>query len=163
MGVGAEQLPVFFQSQHIGVGIHPGLVQLIQTHQSIAHLVRGVAEHQHDFLRAHGDAPQADGEPVPGQNGKNHTDGLPAQLGPDVLGNGIHSGVVALGAGHHRLGDRHHIPIPKGEALALGGLQDTVYHNLRQVIPLPDDGGTDTSGHGADFSFHNQITSFQSE
>ena len=162
VGVGAEQLPVLFQRQHIGVGVHPGLVQLIQAHQSVAHLVGGIAQHQHELLRTHGDAPKADGEPVPGQDGENHADGFPSQLGADILGDGVHGGIVALSPGHHGLGDRNHVPIPKGEALTLGGLQDAVHHDGRQIIPLPDDGGADTSGYGADFSFHNQITSFQS-
>ena len=64
--------------------------------QGIAHLVRGVAQHQNHLLAAAGNAAQADGKTVTGQDGENNTDGLAAQLGADILGNGIDGCVVTL-------------------------------------------------------------------
>ena len=150
----AEQLPVLFQRQHVAVGIDLCLIQLVKAHQLVAHLVGRIAEHQHDFLHASGDAPQADGEAVPGQDGENHTDGIPAQLGADIGGNGIHGRVVALGPGHHGLGDGDHVTIPQRVAFALGGLQNAAHHDLCQIVALTDNRAADASGYGSDFSFH---------
>ena len=46
----------------------------------IAHFIGRIAEHQHDLLRAAGDAAQADGKPVPAQNREDDADGLSAQM-----------------------------------------------------------------------------------
>jgi hypothetical protein len=42
----------------------------------------------------------------------------------------------------------------KTETLALGGVQNAVHHDLGKIVTLADDGATDTSGSGSNFSFH---------
>lgn len=70
----AEQLPVFFLGEYVGPGIDPFLVQFIRVKKMIAHFIGGIGQHKGDFIRAPGDAPQADGETVPAQDGEDHAD-----------------------------------------------------------------------------------------
>ena len=86
--------------------------------------------------------------------GEDDAAGVPAQLGADIGGNGIHGCVVALSAGYHGFGDGDHVPIPQCIALAVRGLQNAVYHDLRQIVAFPNDGAANASGYGSDFSFH---------
>ena len=44
-----------------------------------------------------------------------HPFSIHAEFGPAVLGDGVDGGVVALGAGHHGLGDGHDIPVLEGK------------------------------------------------
>ena len=159
MQILTEQLAVALQRQYIRIGIDLGLIQLVQRNQLIAHFIRRIAEHQNHLLGASGDTPQADSKPVPGQNGEDHADRLAAQLSADILGNGIYAGVVALSTGHHRFGDRHHIPVAHGIAFAFGCLQHALHNNIYQIITLPDNGAANASGYSSDFSFHT-VTSF---
>ena len=101
-----------------------------------------------------GDAPQADGEAVAAEDGENHTNRLPAQLGADVGGDLVYSGVVALGPGHNGLGHGHDIPVPEGKAVLPCGLQQGIGDNFRQVVPAADDGGADTPGYCTDHTAH---------
>ena len=52
----AEELAVFLLAEHVLPRIDALLVQAIQVDEMVAHLVGGIAEHQHDLLGAHGDA-----------------------------------------------------------------------------------------------------------
>ena len=153
MPVYAEQLTVFRLRQHVGIGVHARGVDLIQADQLVAHLVGGVAEHQHDFFGALGDAPQADGKAVAGEDGEDHADCTAAQLRFHVRRDIVHGGVVALGPGYHGFRHGDHVPVTQGKALAFGGFQHAVRHDLRNVVSLTDDGAADAAGTGADSSF----------
>ena len=152
-----EQLAVLLQGEDVGVGIDTGLVDLVQRHQLVAHLVGGVGQHQHHLLAAHGDTAQADGEAVAGEDGEDHTDSLTAQLGADVVSDVLHRAVVALSAGHDGLGHGDDVAVTKLKALGLGGLQDALGDDGGQIVALADDGAANTPGYGTDFSclFHN--------
>ena len=82
----------------------------------------------------------------------------------DILGNLIHSDIVALGPGHHGLGHGDHIPVLQGVAVCLLGRIDTVYHDIDDVVPLADDGASDASGnnacHGHVLQYSSRIGSF---
>ena len=159
MQVLAEELTVTLQSQNIGVGIDLGFVQLVQGNQLIAHLVGGVAQHQNDLLAAAGNTAQADSKTVTGQDGENNTHGFTAQLGADILGNGIHGCVVTLSTGHDGLGQCHNVTVADLIAFACCSFQHAAYGDLNQIVTLTDDGAANASGNGSDFSFHND-TSF---
>ena len=82
----------------------------------------------------------------------------------DILGNLIHSDIVALGPGHHGLGHGDHIPVLQGVAVCLLRRIDTVYHDIDDVVPLADDGASDASGnnacHGHVLQYSSRIGSF---
>ncbi len=151
---GAELFPELLPRKGIPVGVHPGLIQGLLAHQVVAHLVGGVGEEEDNFFRPPGKAPQQDGKAVAAEDGEHHPDGLPPQLPADVGGDLVHRGVVPLGAGHHRLGDRHHILFPNGDVLPLEGRHHGIRHNGGQVVPLPDNGGPDPPHHSTKHSFH---------
>ena len=75
---GTEFLPELLLGKGIPVGIHPRLVQGLLAHQMVAHLVRGVGEHQHHLFGPPGKALQEDGEAVAAEDGEEDADGLPA-------------------------------------------------------------------------------------
>ena len=150
----AEQLPVPRQGEHVLVGIHPLLVHSVQADEVVAHLVGGVTEHEDNLFGPFGNAPQADGKTVAAEDGENHAYRLPAQLGPDIVGNFIHGGVVALGPGHDGLGHGHNVPVAEGKAILGGGLQQGIGYDLHQIVPTADDGGADAPGYGTDHTTH---------
>ena len=57
---------VFFQCQHICIGIYPRLINLIPGQQMIADLVGRIAQHQNNFSRPPGNAPETNGKTVTG-------------------------------------------------------------------------------------------------
>ena len=154
----AEELPVALQSQQIPVRIHALLVQTVPVHQVVAHLVRGIGEHQDHFLRALGDAPQADGKAVAAEDGEDDADGPAAQLLSHVGGDIVHRGVVALGPGHNGLSHGDDVPVMEGKALLLGGGQDGCGHDLLQIVSLTDDGGADAPGYSSYHTTHRFFT-----
>jgi hypothetical protein len=125
----------------------------------VTNLVGGIAEHQNDLFAAFGNAAQANGKSVAAENRENNTHSFTAQLSADVLGDGIHGGIVALGTGDYGLCNCNHISVAQSKTFAVGSLQDTVHHNGSQVIALADDGAADAAGSSANSSFHN-VTSF---
>ena len=104
----------------------------------VAHLVGGIAQHQHHLFHAQGDAPQQQGEAVAAQNGERDTYGLAAGLGLHVGGDLLAGGVVALAAGHHGLGHSHHIAITGGDAVFLQRVQNGVHRGLDDVVALAE-------------------------
>ena len=52
----AEQLTELAFGQYIAPGIDAFFIQSIQIDQMISHLIRRIAEHQHDFFYARGDS-----------------------------------------------------------------------------------------------------------
>ena len=152
MAVFTEEIAVLFQGQYVGIGIHAGFVHLVQADQFVANLVRGVGEHKHDLLRAHGDTPQADGKAVPAQDREDDAHGSAAALRTDVRSDILHGGVIALGTGNNGLGDGNDIPVTQFKSFFLRSQQDAVRHDGGQVIALADDGAADAAGNGADSS-----------
>ena len=136
----AEGLAELGQAQHVVPGVDARLVQLIQRHQMVAHLIGGIAQHQHHLLHAQSDAPQQQGEAVAAQNGERDAHGLAAGLGLHVGGDLLAGGVVALAAGHHGLGDGHHVAVAGGDVVLPQGVQNSVHRGLDDVIALAEDG-----------------------
>ena len=156
MPVHAEQLTVLFERQHVGIRIDARFVELIQTHQFVADLVRRIAEHQNDLLRALGDASQTNRKPVAGKNRENHADRSAAELLFHVRRNVVHRGVIALRARHNRFGHGDHVPVAQRKSVAAGRLEHAVRDDGRKVVPLPDDRAADAAGNCSDPSccFH---------
>ena len=150
----AEELPVFLQGEDVLVGVHPLLIHRVQADEVVAHLVGGVAEHEDNLFRPLGDAPQADGKAVAAEDGEDHADCLAAQLGPDVGGNVVHRGVIALGPGDNGLSHGHNVPVPDGKAVLPGGLQQGAGNHLHQIVTAADDGGADAPGNCTDHTAH---------
>ena len=154
-----EQLAVLLKRQHVAHGIDALLVQQILVEEMVAHLVGGVAELQHDLLRAHRDAAQADREAVAAQDREHDADGAAAELGADVRRDVLHGGVVALRAGHDGLGHGDHVAVAHGKAEAVlrrRGLQHAVDHDLSQIVALADDRRADASGNSTYHSIHEE-------
>ena len=145
MLVDAKQLPVLLQSQHVAVGVHAGRVDLVEAHQLVAHLVGGIAQHQHDLLRAFGESSQADGEAVSGKDRENDADSAAAGLRADILRDIIDRRVIALGSGDNRLRHCDDVSVPNGKALCFRGFQHAVCHDHRKVVTFTDDGAADSS------------------
>ena len=152
----AEQLPVFFQGQHVPVGVHALFVHHIRVDQVIAHLVGGIAQHKNDLLCALGNAPQADSEAVAAEDGENNAHRFTAQLFLYIGGNIVHGGIVALSTGHDGLGHGHYIPVPDGKAiLRLGGsLQNGLGDDLHQIVAAADNRRPDAPGNSTDHTAH---------
>ena len=72
------------------------------------------------------------------------------KLGAHIGGDLVHGGIIALGPGHHGLGDGDDVLVPQGKAVALGRRQHAVHHDLGDVVPLPNDGGPDAPGYSTD-------------
>ena len=144
----AKQLAITLQCQHVGVGIDAGLVNLIKGNEMIAHLVGGIAEHQYNLLGAAGDALEADGEAVAGQDGEHHAHGVATQLGLNVGSDGVDGSVVALGAGHDGLGQGNDVTVTQRKSFACGGGQHAVRHDSSQIVALSNNGATDAAGYG---------------
>ena len=70
----------------------------VHGHQMVAHLVGGIAEHQHDLLHAGGDALQQQGEAVAAENGERYAHRLAAGLGADIGSDLRHSKLKCKGA-----------------------------------------------------------------
>ena len=80
-------LAVSLQCQHVRIRIYTAAVQHIHIKQMVAHLVRRIAQHQHDLFRTLRNPPQADGETVPAEDGEHYADSAAAQLCFYVCGN----------------------------------------------------------------------------
>ena len=145
MTVLAEKLSVPFKAQHIAVGVDARFVDLVQADQFVAHLVGGIGQHEDDLLCAFCDASQADGETVAGKDGEDDAHGAAAQLGPDVLGNIVDTGIVALRPGHNGFRDSDHVSVSDGKPFVFGCLQDAGGNDLSQIVALSDDGAADAS------------------
>ena len=113
----------------------------------VAHFVGRIAQHQHNLLRAFGNAPQADGETVTGQDREDDADGFPAQLRFHIGRDIVNGTVVALGTGNNGFCNGNDIPVTEGKAFAFRSFQYAVGHNVSQVIALTDDRQTDASGY----------------
>ncbi len=151
---GAELLEV----QHVVPRVDARLIQLIQAHQMVAHLVGGVGQHQHHLLAAPGDALEQQGEAVAAEDGEGDAHGPAAGLDPDVGGDLGNGGVVALAAGHDGLGHSHHVLVAGLDAVAVQRGQHGVHNAGDDVVALPEDGRADTTCHGADQSAHENIS-----
>jgi len=98
----------------------------------VAHLVRGVAEHQKDLLGALGDAPQADGEAVAAEDGEDNADGFAAELCANIRGNIINAAIVALRTCHDGLGHGDDIAVAGRNTAFLDGFQDGIGYDFRR-------------------------------
>ena len=144
-----EQLMEALFSEHIGPGVDALFVQSIQIHQVISHFIGRIAEHEHNLFGAHGNALEAHGKTVTAEDGENHTHGLPAEFALDVLGDLLHGNIVALGPGYHRFGHGDDILVMNLEAAAFRSAEHAVHYDLADVVPFPDNGGTDAPGNGS--------------
>ena len=106
----------------------------------VAHLVGGIAEHQHHLLAAACDALQQQGEAVAAENGERDANGLAAGLGPDIGADLLHGGVVALAAGHHGLGDGHHVLVVRLDAVFTQRVQHGLHSNGHGIVALAENG-----------------------
>ena len=157
----AEGGPELGKAQHVVPGVDALLVQLIHAHQMVAHLVGGVAQQQHHLFTAAGDALQEQRKPVAAEDGERDTYRLAAGLGPHVgadIGNG---GVVALAAGHHRLGDGHDVAVTGGDAVFPDGVHHRVHGDGHNVVALTENGRPHAPHHGADGSVHHYRLPFK--
>jgi len=149
-----ESRAELLQRQHIVPRVDAGLVQLVQTHQMVAHLVGGIAQQQHDLLGAHGDAPQQQGEAVAAEDGECHAHGLAAGPGAHVLSDLLTGGVVALAAGHHGLGHGHHVAVTGGDVVFSQRIQHGADGDVHHAVALAEDGGAHAPDHGTQSSAH---------
>ena len=150
----AEQLAILRQIQNIAVGINPVGVQIVQIDQMVPHFVRGIGEHEDDFLGAFRKPAQADGKAVAAEDRENHADGLSAKLGADICGDIVNTGIIALRTGDDSLRHADNVTITDSKAFALGGLKDTIDNDRSQVISLTDDGSADASGYSSNHAAH---------
>ena len=118
----------------------------------VAHLVGGVAHQDVGLLEGAGDALEADGDAVAAEDGEGQADGVGAELGGTVLGDGVHAGVVALAAGHHGFGHRHDVLILEFDVLLFAAGEDGVGDDLYKVVALTDDGAAHAARCCADSS-----------
>ena len=149
----AEQLAEARKRQHIAVRVNVGCVEGVEADDLVAHLVRGIAEHQHDPFSSAGDAAQADGEAVAREDGEQNADRPAAQLGSDVGGDSVGRCIVALRARHDRFRHRHNVAVVQRKAVARGGSQHAFGHDGGEVVSLADDGAADAARNCANFSF----------
>ena len=154
MDYGAEVAAELLQGQHVPVGVHAGLVQLIHADQVVTYLIGGQAEEQHDLLRTGGNAGEQEGETVAAEDGEGDAHGLAAGLGLHVGGDLLNGGIVALAAGHYGFGDGDHVLIPGGDALLSQGVCNGVGGDGNDIVTLTENGGTHTAHHGTDGSAH---------
>ena len=150
----AEGGPELLQIQHVVPRVDARLVQLIQRHQMVAHLVRGIAEHQHHLLHTGGNAAEQQGEAVAAEDGEGDAHSLAAGLGLHVGGDLLHRGIVALAAGHHGLGDSRHILVMGLDAVLLQCRQDRGDHALHHIVALTENGGANAPCHRTQCSAH---------
>lgn len=163
MAVDAEQLAVSLERQHVGEGIDPRLVKLVETDQLVADLVGRIAEHEDDLLRALCDAAEADGEAVARKDWENDADRFSAELGADVVRYVAYRGVVALRSRHHRFGHCDDVSVADGEALGLGRLENAFGDYRAEIVSLADDGAADAARYGTDSAcvfVHKKIQTF---
>ena len=150
----AEGGPELLQIQHVMPRIDARLVQLIQRHQMVAHLVGGIAEHQHHLLHTGGNAAEQQREAIAAENGEGDAHSLAAGLGLHVGGDLLHRGIVALAAGHHGLGDSRHVLVMGLDAVLLQCRQDGGDHALHHIVPLTENGGANAPCHRTQCSAH---------
>ena len=144
MLVFAEKLAVFFESEHIAVGIDARFVKLVKDYELIAYLVGGIAEHEDYLFRAHCYAAQTDCKSVAGQDREDDAHSPAAQLGADVLGDIRDSGVVALRPCDDGLGERDYIAVAQTEAFGFCRGEHAVGYDCGKIVPLADNGAPDT-------------------
>ena len=152
----AEELAVFFEAQYVAVGVDALFVHHVDVDQVIADLVRGVREHQHDFLCAFGNSAQTDGKAVAAENGEDDADRLSAKLLANVERDVVDRCVVSLRSGNDGFGHRDDVAVTNFKALLLRGLQDTVNDDFTQIVALADDRGANASGYGSHHAAHEQ-------
>ena len=79
-------------------------------------------------------------------------------------GNIINVCVISLSTSNDRFGKRNNVTVTQRKAFALSCLKHTCSHDVCKVVPFSDNGTTNASGHGANFSFldfHNLFLSVQ--
>ena len=109
--VDPEKFTVAIEREHIGIRVHPGLVEAVKAHKRITHLVGGVRKHQYYFAATLGDTLKADGETVAAQDGENHAHGSASRAGPDVFCNVVDGSIITLRPCNHRLGDGNDVAV----------------------------------------------------
>ena len=134
----AESIAETLEIQHIMPRVDARLVQLIHTDQMVAHLIGGIAEHQHHLFAAAGNALQQQRKTIAAEDGERDTHRLPAGLGADIGADLLHSGIVALATGHNRLGDGHHILIVGFDTVFAQRVQNGCNSNGHGVIALTE-------------------------
>ena len=80
----AEQLTVFFESEHVLVWVNALFVYRIEADKMIAHLVGGIGKHKDDLLYALCDAAKTDRETVAAEDGEYDAHGLSAEFCLDI-------------------------------------------------------------------------------
>ena len=155
----AEQLAVFRFAQHVGIGVDPRSIQIVQRDEVVAHFVAGIRQLQPDLLRALRNAAQADREAVAGQDGEYDAELTGRELSPYIRSDILYAHVVALGSCDHCFGHSDHVLVAQILTAVRCG-QDAVGHDLDDVVALADDGRTNASGYGSDHSFHKTHASF---
>ena len=132
----AKQLTIFFFGQHIAVGINIVLIHHIPVDQVVAHFVRGITEHQNDFLATGSNAAQADRKAVTAQNGEDNAYSFATQFCANVLCNIFDTYIVALSACNDRLGHSNDIPVAGGYTIDANSIQNRTGNDFGQVIAL---------------------------
>ena len=156
MLVHAEQFSVFLLIQHIGIRIDSRIHHLIDGKQCISHFIGRIAEHYNNLLGTHCHALQADGESVSGKNRPYDSDGLSTQLVLYILCNVVHTSIVSLTSGNHRLGNTDYISVQNLEPIGFRCLQNTFHNLLCQIISFPENRTPDSTGNRTytSFCFH---------
>ena len=142
----AERLAVLLEREHVAVGVDAALVQRVHVEEVVAHLIGGIGEHEHDLFRPAGDAAQADGEAVAGEDGEHDAHRAAAELGAHIRRDVVHRGVVAVRPGHDALRHGDDVAVVQLKAVLGHGALHTVRHQLDYVVAFAYYRGTDTPG-----------------
>ena len=145
---GSEVPAELRNGQHVLIRVYSAVVQRIDIHKMVAHLIGGVAQLHHYLPGSPGDAAEANGEPVAAEYGEYQAYGIAAKLAADVLGDGVDCGIVACGAGNDGFGHGYHVTVPEGKALLLRGAEHAVAYDGYDIVALPNNGGLDAAGNG---------------
>ena len=135
-GVHAEYFAELCFRKAVCVRVDVFLVTGGDVQKFVTDFVGGVGELDNKIVAALGDGGEHGGETVAGEYGEYDTEGAAAEFGADVLGDLAAGGVIALRAADDRLGDRDDIAVVQGEAVSLGGVEQTIADERDQVVSL---------------------------
>ena len=106
----------------------------------VTHLIGGIAEHQHHLFAAAGNALQQQRKTVAAENGERNAHRFAAGLGADIGADLLHRGIVALAAGHHGLGNGHHILVMCLDPVFPQRMQHGLHGDGNGVVALTENG-----------------------